>query len=162
MGAGPGKRLWNQTARLVPTITVAICFGELIIVLALAIALLAASTFKFSIAVLPFLLRPRGMDVGRLYHASPFVTCYRPSPARDSRPQDAIDKIFWQIRLAFGVVYLTTGGTVLAGALVAYDWYLSVHYCADHNQAILRAPLLKHHLYHHKFARRNYGVATKV
>jgi hypothetical protein len=86
MGARPGKRLWNQTARLVPTITVAICFGELIIVLALAIALLAASTFKFSIAVLPFLLRPRGMDVGRLYHASPCVTCYRPSPARDSPP----------------------------------------------------------------------------
>ena len=61
-----------------------------------------------------------------------------------------------------GVVYLTTGGTVLAGALVAYAWYLSVHYCAHHNPTILPASLLKHHLDHHKFARRNYGVTTKV
>ena len=45
---------WNQTARLVPTMTVAIYFSELIFVLALAIMLLAASTFKFSIAALPF------------------------------------------------------------------------------------------------------------
>jgi hypothetical protein len=52
-----------------------------------------------------------------------------------AHPQDAIDKIFWQIWLAFAVVYLTTGGAVLAGVLVAYAWYLSVHYCAHHNHS---------------------------
>jgi hypothetical protein len=42
-----------------------------------------------------------------------------------ARPQDAIDRIFWQIWLAF-VAYLTTRGAVLAGVLVAYAWYLSL------------------------------------
>jgi sterol desaturase/sphingolipid hydroxylase (fatty acid hydroxylase superfamily) len=52
--------------------------------------------------------------------------------------------------------------SVLDGTLIAYAWYLSVHYCAHDNPAILPASLLKHHLDHHKFARRNYGVTTKV
>jgi sterol desaturase/sphingolipid hydroxylase (fatty acid hydroxylase superfamily) len=76
--------------------------------------------------------------------------------------QDAIDKIFWQIWVAFAVVYLTTGGAVLAGVLVAYAWYLSVHYCAHQNSSIVPASLLKHHLDHHKFASRNYVVTTKL
>jgi sterol desaturase/sphingolipid hydroxylase (fatty acid hydroxylase superfamily) len=79
-----------------------------------------------------------------------------------AHPQDAIDKIFWQIWLAFAVVYLTTGGAVLAGVLVAYAWYLSVHYCAHQNSSILPASLLKHHLDHHKCASRNFGVTTKL
>ena len=79
-----------------------------------------------------------------------------------ARPQDGVDKIFWQIWLAFSVVYLTMGGSVLAGVLAAYAWYLSVHYCAHHNPSILPASLVKHHLDHHKFARRNYGVTTRV
>ena len=77
-----------------------------------------------------------------------------------ARPRDPVDRIFWQIWLAFVVVYLTTGGAVVAGALVAYAWYLFVHYCAHQNPAILPAPLLKHHLDHHRFANRNYGVTT--
>jgi sterol desaturase/sphingolipid hydroxylase (fatty acid hydroxylase superfamily) len=160
-----GKRLWNQTACLVPTITVAIYFGELIFALALAIALLlAASTLKVLIAVLLFGCGVVAWTVAE-YITHRFVL-HAIAPVRHgihhARPQDAIDKIFWQIWLAFGVVYLTTGGTVLAGALVAYAWYLSVHYCAHHNPTILPASLLKHHLDHHKFARRNYGVTTKV
>jgi len=79
-----------------------------------------------------------------------------------AHPQDGIDKIFWQIWLAFAVVYLTTGAPLLAGVLVAYAWYLSVHYGAHHNPSILPASLLKHHLDHHKFASRNYGVTTKL
>jgi sterol desaturase/sphingolipid hydroxylase (fatty acid hydroxylase superfamily) len=79
-----------------------------------------------------------------------------------ARPQDGVDKIFWQIWLAFSVVYLTMGGGVLAGVLAAYAWYLSVHYCAHHNPSILPASLVKHHLDHHKFASRNYGVSTKL
>jgi sterol desaturase/sphingolipid hydroxylase (fatty acid hydroxylase superfamily) len=60
------------------------------------------------------------------------------------------------------VVHLTTEGAFLAGILVAYGWYLSVHYCAHHNFSILPASLLKHHLDHHKFASRNYVVTTKL
>jgi sterol desaturase/sphingolipid hydroxylase (fatty acid hydroxylase superfamily) len=79
-----------------------------------------------------------------------------------ARPQDPVAKIFWQIWLAFVALYMTAGGVVLAGALVAYAWYLFVHYCAHHNPAILPASLLKHHLDHHAFANRNYGVTTKL
>jgi sterol desaturase/sphingolipid hydroxylase (fatty acid hydroxylase superfamily) len=156
-----GKRLWNRTACLVPTVTVAIYFGELIF--ALAIALLAASTFKPPIAILFFCCGLVAWTLAE-YITHRFVL-HAVAPVEHgihhTRPQDAIDKIFWQIWLAFGVVYLTMGGTVLADALVGYAWYLSVHYCTHHNPAILPASLLNHHLDHHKFARRNYGVTTK-
>jgi sterol desaturase/sphingolipid hydroxylase (fatty acid hydroxylase superfamily) len=82
--------------------------------------------------------------------------------AHHARPHDPIDRIFWQIWLAFAAVYLTTAGTLLAGVLFAYAWYLSVHYCTHHNPAILPASWLTHHLDHHKFANRNYGVTTRV
>ena len=51
---------------------------------------------------------------------------------------------------------------MLAGALVAYAWYLFVHYSAHHHPAILPASLLKHHRDHHRFANRNFGVTTKL
>lgn len=73
-----------------------------------------------------------------------------------------MDKIFWQIWVGFAVVYLMTGGVVLAGALVAYAWYLFVHYCAHHNPSALPPFLLKHHHDHHRFANRNYGVTTTL
>jgi sterol desaturase/sphingolipid hydroxylase (fatty acid hydroxylase superfamily) len=79
-----------------------------------------------------------------------------------AHPQDPIDKIFWQIWVGFAVVYLMTGGVVLAGALVAYAWYLFVHYCAHHNPSALPPFLLKHHRDHHRFANRNYGVTTTL
>ena len=77
-----------------------------------------------------------------------------------AHPKDPVDRIFWQIWIAFAVVYVAAGGAVLAGALVAYAWYLFVHYCAHQNPALLPASLLKHHLDHHRFAHRNYGVTT--
>src|SRR5258708_2662294 len=36
--------------------------------------------------------------------------------------------------------HLRTEGAFLAGILVAYGWYLSVHYCAHNNFSILRLP----------------------
>lgn len=69
-----------------------------------------------------------------------------------ARPKDPIDKIFWQIWVAFILVYMMAGGALLAGALVAYAWYLFVHYCAHHDPAILPVSLLKHQRDHHKFA----------
>ncbi len=149
---------------LVPTITVAIYCGEIILATSLAIALLATSTSNSSIMVGLFCC---GLVVFTLveYIAHRFVL-HAIAPVQHrihhARPQAAIDKIFWQMWLGFGVLYLAAGGVVLAGALVAYAWYLFVHYCAHHNPRILPASLLKHHLDHHRFANRNYGVTTKL
>jgi len=144
--------------------TVAIHFGELIFAIALAIMLLAASTLKSSTAIVLFCCGLLAWTFAE-YITHRFVL-HAVAPVQNglhhAHPQDAIDKIFWQIWLAFAVVYLTTGGAVLTGVLVAYAWYLLAHYCAHHNPAILPASLLKHHRDHHRFASRNYGVTTTL
>src|ERR1700730_1884848 len=159
-----GRRLWSQTMCLAPTMTVAIYFGELVFANALAIVLLTISTSKSSVVVILFCCGLLAFTLVE-YITHRFVL-HALAPVRHgmhhARPREPIDKIFWQIWLAFIVVYLTTGGAVLAGALVAYAWYLFVHYCVHQNPAILPAPLLKHHLDHHRFANRNYGVTTKL
>jgi sterol desaturase/sphingolipid hydroxylase (fatty acid hydroxylase superfamily) len=143
--------------------TIAIYFGELVFAISLAIMLLAVSSHEVSIAILLFCCGLLAWTLAE-YIAHRFVL-HAIAPVQHgihhARPQDAVDKVFWQIWLAFAVVYLTTGGAVLAGVLVAYAWYLSVHYCAHHNPVFLPASLLKHHLDHHRFANRNYGVTTK-
>lgn len=159
-----GRRLWNQTRCLVPTMTVAIYFGELIFATALAIVLLATSPLKPSIAAVLFSGGVAAFSLAE-YLTHRFVL-HSIAPVQHrihhARPKDAVDKIFWQIWLGFGVFYLMTGADVLAGALIDYAWYLFVHYCSHHSPAILPASLLKHHLDHHKFANRNYGVSTKL
>ena len=132
--------------------------------LSVATTLLVASTLKLSITLLLFCCGLLAWTLGE-YVTHRFVL-HAIAPVQHgihhARPQDAIDKVFWQIWLAFAAVHLAAGATVLAGVLVAYAWYLSVHYCAHHNPAILPASLLKHHLDHHRFANRNYGVTTKL
>jgi len=149
---------------LVPSMTVAIYFGELIFATALAVVLLTISTSKSSIALVLFCCGLLTFTLAE-YITHRFVL-HAIVPVQHgihhARPREPIDRIFWQIWLAFVVVYLTTGGAVLAGALLAYAWYLFVHYCAHQNPAILPAPLLKHHLDHHRFANRNFGVTTKL
>lgn len=144
--------------------TAAIYFGELIFATVLAIVLLASSTLKPSITMVLFGCGLVALTLGE-YIVHRFVL-HAIAPVKHgihhARPQEAIDKIFWQIWLAFVVLYVTTGGAVLAGVLVAYAWYLFVHYCAHHNSAVLPTSLLKHHLEHHRFANRNYGVSTKL
>jgi sterol desaturase/sphingolipid hydroxylase (fatty acid hydroxylase superfamily) len=162
--AGMHKRkLWYHTAWS-PAITAAIYFGELIFAVALAIILLAASKLEYFISIL---LICSGLLAWTLaeYVIHRFVLhAFAPVQHRihHARPQAPIDEVFWQMWLAFAVVYLTAGGTVLAGVLIAYAWYLSVHYCAHQNPSILPPSLLKHHLDHHKFANRNYGVTTTL
>ena len=68
-------------------------------------------------------------------YSTAFITHVRETP---------VDRIFRQIWLAFIVVYLTTGGTFVAGALVGYAWYLFVHYCAHQNPAIGRSRTSSH------------------
>jgi sterol desaturase/sphingolipid hydroxylase (fatty acid hydroxylase superfamily) len=79
-----------------------------------------------------------------------------------ANPDEPVRKIFWQIWVCFALVYLIAGGTFLAGALVAYAWYLFVHHCAHFGPDNLPLSLLKHHKDHHKFASRNYGVSTTL
>jgi hypothetical protein len=62
-------------------------------------------------------------------------------------PDDAVLTIFWQIWICFALVYLIVGGAFVAGALVAYAWYLVVHHGPDS----LPLSLLKHHQSHHRF-----------
>ncbi len=79
-----------------------------------------------------------------------------------ANPDGAVLTIFWQIWICFALVYLIAGGAFVAGALVAYAWYLFVHHCAHHGPDKLPLPLLKHHQSHHRFASRNYGVSTTL
>jgi hypothetical protein len=79
-----------------------------------------------------------------------------------ANPDDAVLAIFWQIWICFALVYLIVGGAFVAGALVAYAWYLFVHHCAHHGPDSLPLSLLKDHQSHHRFASRNCGVSTSL
>jgi hypothetical protein len=76
-----------------------------------------------------------------------------------ANPDEPVLTVFWQIWVCFALVYSIAGGAFLAGALIAYAWYLFVHNCAHHRPGNLPLPLLKHHRSHHRFATRNYGVS---
>jgi sterol desaturase/sphingolipid hydroxylase (fatty acid hydroxylase superfamily) len=159
-----GKRLRNLTTCLVPAMTVAIYFGELVFTIAVAILLLVTSSLEPAMTAILFCCGLMAWTLAE-YLTHRFVL-HAIAPVQHgihhAHPHDAIDKIFWQIWLAFVVLYLLAGGAVLAGALVAYAWYLFAHYCAHHHPAILPASLLKHHRDHHRFASRNYGVTTTL
>jgi sterol desaturase/sphingolipid hydroxylase (fatty acid hydroxylase superfamily) len=143
--------------------TAVIYIGELAFAAAVAIVLLAASAFGPPITIVLFCCGLVAFTLAEYLTHRFVLHAIAPVQHRihHARPHDPIDKIFWQIWVGFAVLYVTAGGAVLAGALVAYAWYLLVHYCAHHNPAILPASLLKHHLDHHRFANRNYGVTTK-
>jgi sterol desaturase/sphingolipid hydroxylase (fatty acid hydroxylase superfamily) len=158
------RRKFCNPWRLVPRRATVLYFGEVIVALTLAVVLLASSNFRFSATILLFACGVMAWSLAE-YITHRFVlhsVATIQHGNHHARPQEPIDRVFWQIWLAFTVVYLITGGAVLAGVLAAYAWYLSVHHCAHHNPAVLPASLLKHHLDHHRFARRNYGVTTKI
>src|SRR6266702_3292544 len=153
---GAGPRMGPMTA--------IIYFGEMLVASLLAIVLLAISQLRMSSdAVLfaggvvaltlaeylvhRFVLHGFARTEHRLHHAN---------------PDGAVLTIFWQIWICFALVYLIAGGAFVAGALVAYAWYLFVHHCAHHGPDKLPLPLLKHHQSHHRFATRNYGVSTTL
>jgi sterol desaturase/sphingolipid hydroxylase (fatty acid hydroxylase superfamily) len=145
------------------SMTAAIYLGELFFASALAIVLLVISTSSPSIIIVRFCCGLVAWTLAE-YITHRFVL-HAIAPVQHgihhARPRDAVDKIFWQIWLAFAVLYPMLGGAIMAGVLVAYAWYLLVHYCAHHHSTILPASVLKHHLDHHRFANRNYGVTTK-
>src|SRR5258708_19373476 len=111
-----GRRLWNQAAWLLPTVTVDIYVGELVFAIALAIVLLATSTFKPSITIVLFCC---GLGAWTLaeYITHRFVLhaiAPKQHGIHHARPHAAIDKIFWQIFLTSRSRYLVTEAALLA------------------------------------------------
>jgi sterol desaturase/sphingolipid hydroxylase (fatty acid hydroxylase superfamily) len=159
-----GGRVGISIARADGPMTAIIYFGEMLVATMLAIVLLAISQLRMSsdamlfgggfvawtlaeYVVHRFVLHGFAPTEHRLHHAS---------------PDEAVLTIFWQIWVCFSLVYLIVGGAFVAGALIAYSWYLFVHHRAHHGPDKLPLPLLKHHRSHHQFATRNYGVSTTL
>jgi hypothetical protein len=144
--------------------TAIIYFGEMLVAPLLAIVLLAISRLPMSYDAMLF---AGGVIAWTLaeYIVHRFVLHgFAPTEHRlhHANPDEAVITIFWQIWICFALVYLIAGGAFVAGALVAYTWYLFVHHCAHHGPDKLPLPLLKHHRSHHRFAARNYGVSTTL
>jgi sterol desaturase/sphingolipid hydroxylase (fatty acid hydroxylase superfamily) len=144
--------------------TAVIYFGEMLVASLLAIVLLAISRLPTSSGAVVF---GGGVVAWTLaeYIVHRFVLHYlapREHGLHHANPDGAVLTIFWQIWVWFALIYFLAGGTFVAGALVAYTWYLFVHHCAHHGPDKLPLPLLKHHRSHHRFATRNYGVSTTL
>jgi sterol desaturase/sphingolipid hydroxylase (fatty acid hydroxylase superfamily) len=144
--------------------TALIYFGEMLVASLIAIVLLAISPFRvssgaalFAAGVITWTLAEY---VVHRFVLHGFVTTKH--GLHHANPDEAVLNIFWQIWACFALIFLIAGGAFLAGALVAYAWYLFVHHCAHHRHEHSRLPLLKHHRSHHKFATRNYGVSTTL
>src|SRR5258708_31262748 len=99
-----------------PTMTAAIYLGELVFAVGLAIVLLATSTFASSLATLLFCCGVAAWTVAE-YLTHRFVL-HAISPVghrlHHARPQDGVDKIFWQIWLPFFLVLLAFDRSVFA------------------------------------------------
>jgi sterol desaturase/sphingolipid hydroxylase (fatty acid hydroxylase superfamily) len=139
-------------------------FGEMLVASLLAIVLLAISQLRMSSDAVLF---AGGVVAWTLaeYLVHRFVLHgFAPieHQLHHANPDGAVLAIFWRIWICFALVYLIAGGAFVAGALVAYAWYLFVHHCAHHGPDKLPLPLLKHHQSHHRFASRNYGVSTTL
>src|SRR5271168_962691 len=144
--------------------TAIIYFGEILVASLLAIVLLAISQLRMSSDAVLFTGGVVALTLAE-YLVHRFVLHgFAPIEHRlhHANPGDAILTIFWQIWICFALVYFVAGGAFVAGALVAYAWYLFVHHCAHHGHKHSRFPLLMHHRSHHKFATRNYGVSTTL
>jgi sterol desaturase/sphingolipid hydroxylase (fatty acid hydroxylase superfamily) len=144
--------------------TATIYLGEMLVAFSLAIVLLAISQLRMSSDAALFVA---GVVVWTLaeYLVHRFVLHYL-LPAQHgihhANPNAAVLTVFWQIWTCFAVVYLIAGGAFLAGALVAYTWYLFVHHCAHHSANSLPRRLLEHHQRHHRLATGNFGVSTTL
>src|SRR6266699_5110270 len=139
-------------------------FGEMLVASLLAIVLLAISQLGLSSDAVLFAGDVVAFTLAE-YLVHRFVLHgFAPTEHRlhHANPDGAVLTIFWQIWTCFALVYLIAGGAFVAGALVAYAWYLFVHRCAHHGPVKLPLSLLKHHHSHHRFASRNYGVSTTL
>jgi sterol desaturase/sphingolipid hydroxylase (fatty acid hydroxylase superfamily) len=137
-------------------------FGEMLVASVLAIVLLAISPFEarhagalFAGGAVAWTLSEYVVHRFVLHNLTPTQHALH-----HANPDELVLTVFWQIWVCFALVYSIAGGAFLAGALIAYAWYLFAHHCAHHRPGNLPLPLLKHHRSHHRFATRNYGVST--
>ena len=142
--------------------TAIIYFGEILVASLLAIVLLAISQLRMSSDAVLFAAGVVAWTLAE-YVVHRFVL-HGIAPAEHrqhhANPDGAVLTIFWQIWICFALVYLIAGGAFVAGALVAYAWYLFVHHCAHHGPD--KSPSRLHHQSHHRFATRNFGVSTTL
>jgi sterol desaturase/sphingolipid hydroxylase (fatty acid hydroxylase superfamily) len=145
-------------------VTAIIYFGEMLMASLLAIILLAISRLPMGSGTVLCGGGVIGWTLAE-YVVHRFVLHYlapREHGLHHANPNGAVLTIFWQIWICFALVYLIADGAFVAGALVAYAWYLFVHHFAHHCPNKLPLPLLEHHQSHHRFATRNYGVSTTL
>ena len=144
--------------------TAIVYLGEILVASLLAIVLLAISHFRMSGGTALFVGGVVGWTLAE-YLVHRFVL-HGLAPSQHglhhANPEKAVLTIFWQIWVCFAVAYFIAGGAFVAGALIAYAWYLFVHHCSHHGPDKLPLPLLKHHRIHHRFSSRNYGVSTTL
>jgi sterol desaturase/sphingolipid hydroxylase (fatty acid hydroxylase superfamily) len=139
-------------------------FGEMLLASLLAIVLLTVSRLPMGFGAALFAGGVVTWTLGE-YMVHRFVLHgFAPTEHRlhHANPDDAVLTIFWQVWICFALVCLIAGGAFVAGALVAYTWYLFVHYRAHHGPEKLPLRLLRHHQSHHRFAARNFGVSTTL
>jgi sterol desaturase/sphingolipid hydroxylase (fatty acid hydroxylase superfamily) len=154
---------WCERCNAQDAFMIAVIYpGEMIIAVVTAIILLAISELRVDTAIAIF---AGGFVAWTLseYLVHRFVLHYFVHTGHGlhhANPDEPVLIIFWQIWVCFAVVYLIAGGAFLAGALIAYAWYLFVHHAAHHGQDKVPAQLLQHHADHHRLATRNYGVST--
>jgi sterol desaturase/sphingolipid hydroxylase (fatty acid hydroxylase superfamily) len=155
----PRITVWSQTKLM----TAILYFGEMLVASLLAIVLLAISPLgitsagRFIAGAVVWTFAEYVSHRFVLHQLAP-----REHALHHASPDEPVGKIFWQIWVAFALVYGIVGGSFLAGALVAYAWYLFVHYCAHLGSDHVPSSLLKHHQKHHRLASRNYGVSTTL
>jgi sterol desaturase/sphingolipid hydroxylase (fatty acid hydroxylase superfamily) len=144
--------------------TAVIYFGEIACAIVLAFVLMRSDASVSASAIGLFTIGAVGFTLAEylthrfvLHHIAP-----KQHGIHHALPKDPINKVFWQIWAGFAAIYLAAGGVVLAGVLFAYALYLLIHYCAHHNPTLLPHFLLKHHIDHHRFANRNFGVTTSL
>ena len=109
-------KFWNPW-RLFRPATV-LYLGEVIVALTLAVVLLATSNLEFPVAIPPFFCGLLAWTLAE-YITHRFVlhsVATIQHGNHHANPQEPIDRIFWQIWLAFAVVYLMTGVFKDAGA----------------------------------------------
>jgi hypothetical protein len=143
-------------------VTAIIYFSEMLVASLLAILLLAISHVRMSLDAVLFVGGVVGWTLAE-YLVHRFVL-HGLAPIQHglhhANPDEAVLTIFWQIWIGFALTYLVAGGTFVAGALIAYAWYLFVHHSSHHNPNGLSLTLVEHHQTHHRFATRNFGVST--
>ena len=119
-------------------------FGEMLVASVLAIVLLAISPLEATHAGALFACGAVAWTLSE-YVVHRFVL-HNLTPTRHAlhhaNPDEPVLTVFWQIWVCFALVYSIAGGAFLAGALIAYAWYLFAHHCAHHRPGNLPLPLL--------------------